>query len=56
MAKHGFLNLEVEGQGDTEIDFHHTVEDAGSSTTSIRFPVKAAGSTLTWPSNFSAPW
>jgi imidazoleglycerol-phosphate dehydratase len=29
MAKHGFLNLEVEGQGDTEIDFHHTVEDTG---------------------------
>jgi len=29
MAKHGFLNLEVEGQGDTDIDFHHTVEDTG---------------------------
>ena len=29
MAKHGFLDLEINAQGDTEVDFHHTVEDAG---------------------------
>ena len=29
MAKHGFLALEVEASGDTEIDLHHTVEDVG---------------------------
>ena len=31
MAKHGLLALEVEAQGDTEIDLHHTVEDVGIS-------------------------
>lgn len=29
MAKHGFLGLEIEARGDTEIDLHHTVEDVG---------------------------
>ena len=29
MAEHGFLGLEVEARGDTEIDLHHTVEDVG---------------------------
>ncbi len=28
-AKHGRFNLEVKADGDTEIDFHHTVEDVG---------------------------
>ncbi len=29
MAKHGFLSLQVEASGDTEVDLHHTVEDTG---------------------------
>lgn len=29
LAKHGMLDLQVEAQGDTEIDDHHTVEDTG---------------------------
>ena len=29
LAKHGFFDLTVEAQGDTEIDDHHTVEDIG---------------------------
>jgi imidazoleglycerol-phosphate dehydratase len=29
MAKHGFLTVNVEARGDTEIDLHHTVEDTG---------------------------
>lgn len=29
LAKHGFFDLSVEAQGDTEIDDHHTVEDIG---------------------------
>ena len=29
MAVHGFLDLEVSAKGDTEVDFHHTVEDLG---------------------------
>jgi imidazoleglycerol-phosphate dehydratase len=29
VAKHGFLALEVEARGDTEVDLHHTVEDVG---------------------------
>ncbi|AOY75553.1 imidazoleglycerol-phosphate dehydratase HisB [Clostridium formicaceticum] len=29
IAKHGFLNLNIEAQGDLEVDFHHTVEDVG---------------------------
>ena len=29
MAKHGFLDLQIAASGDTDIDFHHTVEDTG---------------------------
>jgi len=29
MAKHGRLDLTVMARGDTEVDFHHTVEDIG---------------------------
>lgn len=29
MAAHGFMELELKAKGDTEIDFHHTVEDLG---------------------------
>jgi imidazoleglycerol-phosphate dehydratase len=28
-ARHGLFNLEVEAQGDIDIDYHHTVEDIG---------------------------
>ena len=28
-AAHGFLDLQIRAKGDTEIDFHHTVEDLG---------------------------
>lgn len=28
-ARHGLFDLELEAQGDIEVDFHHTVEDAG---------------------------
>jgi imidazoleglycerol-phosphate dehydratase len=28
-ARHGLFDLEVEAQGDIEVDFHHTVEDTG---------------------------
>ncbi|MEM7697806.1 MAG: imidazoleglycerol-phosphate dehydratase, partial [Verrucomicrobiota bacterium] len=28
-AKHGRFDLEVKAKGDTEIDYHHTVEDVG---------------------------
>jgi imidazoleglycerol-phosphate dehydratase len=28
-SKHGFFDLTVAGTGDTEVDFHHTVEDVG---------------------------
>ena len=28
-AKHGLFDLTVEGRGDLEVDFHHTVEDVG---------------------------
>ncbi len=28
-AKHGLFDLEVEANGDIEVDFHHTVEDTG---------------------------
>lgn len=28
-ARHGFFDLKVQAQGDTEIDDHHTVEDVG---------------------------
>jgi len=29
MAAHGFMDLNVRAKGDTEIDYHHTVEDIG---------------------------
>lgn len=29
IAKHGFLDLSVEANGDLEVDYHHTVEDVG---------------------------
>ncbi|MED5353433.1 MAG: imidazoleglycerol-phosphate dehydratase HisB [Nitrospinota bacterium] len=29
LAKHGYFDLVVKAQGDTQIDFHHTVEDIG---------------------------
>ena len=29
MAAHGFMDLTVRAKGDTEIDYHHTVEDLG---------------------------
>ena len=29
MAAHGFMDLTVKAKGDTEIDYHHTVEDLG---------------------------
>ena len=28
-AKHALFDLEVTAKGDTEVDFHHTVEDTG---------------------------
>ncbi len=28
-ARHGFFDLELEARGDTEVDFHHLVEDIG---------------------------
>ncbi len=29
IARHGYFDIVVKAQGDTEIDFHHTVEDIG---------------------------
>jgi len=29
LSKHGYFDLKIETDGDTEIDFHHTVEDVG---------------------------
>ncbi|MBI4577729.1 MAG: imidazoleglycerol-phosphate dehydratase HisB [Planctomycetes bacterium] len=29
LARHGCLDLEVQARGDTQVDFHHTVEDVG---------------------------
>ncbi|MDD3396242.1 MAG: imidazoleglycerol-phosphate dehydratase HisB [Acidaminococcaceae bacterium] len=29
LAKHGFFDLQVEAQGDLDVDSHHTVEDCG---------------------------
>ncbi len=29
LAKHGFFDLKVKAKGDTEVDYHHTVEDIG---------------------------
>jgi imidazoleglycerol-phosphate dehydratase len=28
-AKHGFFDLKITGQGDTDVDFHHSIEDLG---------------------------
>ena len=28
-AKHGLFDLEVRAKGDTDVDYHHTVEDVG---------------------------
>ena len=28
-TKHGLFDLTIEGSGDTDVDFHHTIEDAG---------------------------
>ena len=28
-SKHGYFDLKIKAIGDTEIDFHHTVEDTG---------------------------
>lgn len=29
VAKHGLMDLEVSAEGDTHVDYHHTVEDTG---------------------------
>jgi imidazoleglycerol-phosphate dehydratase len=29
LAKHGFFDLAIRAKGDTEVDYHHTVEDIG---------------------------
>lgn len=29
MTRHGFFDMDLTARGDTEIDFHHTVEDIG---------------------------
>lgn len=29
LARHGFFDLKIKAKGDTDIDFHHTVEDTG---------------------------
>ena len=29
MAAHGFMNIEISAKGDTEVDYHHTIEDLG---------------------------
>ncbi|OGV99276.1 MAG: imidazoleglycerol-phosphate dehydratase [Nitrospinae bacterium RIFCSPLOWO2_02_39_17] len=29
IAKHGLFDIEIEAKGDTEVDYHHTVEDVG---------------------------
>ena len=29
ISKHGYFDLNIKAKGDTEIDFHHTVEDVG---------------------------
>ncbi len=28
-CRHGFMDLKVKAEGDTQVDFHHTVEDTG---------------------------
>ena len=29
VSRHGYIDLDIEAKGDTDIDFHHTVEDVG---------------------------
>lgn len=29
IARHGFIDLSIQAEGDIEVDFHHTVEDVG---------------------------
>lgn len=29
LAKHGFFDIKIQAKGDTEVDYHHTVEDIG---------------------------
>jgi imidazoleglycerol-phosphate dehydratase len=29
MAAHGFIDIQISAKGDTEVDYHHTVEDLG---------------------------
>lgn len=29
LAQHGFFDIRIKAEGDTQIDFHHTVEDCG---------------------------
>lgn len=29
IAQHGFFDLDIKASGDTQVDFHHTVEDCG---------------------------
>ncbi|SES81830.1 imidazoleglycerol-phosphate dehydratase [Natronincola peptidivorans] len=29
IARHGFMDLDIQAKGDLEVDFHHTVEDVG---------------------------
>ncbi len=29
IARHGFIDLNIQAEGDIEVDFHHTVEDVG---------------------------
>ena len=29
IARHGFIDLNIQAKGDIEVDFHHTVEDIG---------------------------
>jgi imidazoleglycerol-phosphate dehydratase len=29
IARHGFIDLNIQAKGDIEVDFHHTVEDVG---------------------------
>jgi imidazoleglycerol-phosphate dehydratase len=31
LSKHGYFDITIKAKGDTEIDFHHTVEDVGIS-------------------------
>ena len=35
-ARHGLFDLDVQAQGDIEVDYHHTVEDVGNCSWSSR--------------------